>query len=142
MRLWVGGRLGVAHAGVNRWSAMVGLSRTLVVLSTLLLGAHVLRTGQLLVVLLVLAVIPLLAVQRPWTGHVISIVLWIGTLEWLRTVVMRVQERSALGQPFGRMVIILGSVAIVTAIAAVLTQRGPLGRWFRSGGSDSLATAR
>jgi hypothetical protein len=120
---------------------MVGLSRTLVVVATLLLGAHVLRTGQLLIVLLVLALIPLLAVRRPWTGHVISIVLWIGTLEWLRTVVVRVQERSALGQPFGRMVMILGGVAAITAVAAILTQRGPLGRWFRSGGSDSLAPA-
>jgi hypothetical protein len=113
------------------------LSRILVVVATLLLGGHVLRTGQILVVLAILGLLPLLGVRRRWAGRTISIVLWIGAAEWLRTLVFRVQDRVATGQPFGRLVVILGSVALFTVIAAALSQGGPLGRWWRQGGGDT-----
>jgi hypothetical protein len=111
---------------------LIVLSRLLAGAAILLLAAHVLRTGQVFLVLLILALLPLMAVRRPWAGYVITGVLWLGTAEWVRTLVSRSQERVATGQPFGRLVLILGSVALFTALAALSTQRGPLSRWFRS----------
>lgn len=91
-----------------------------VALSTLLLAAHFLRTGNVLAVLAVLALLPLLAVRRRWVPAVARGVLLLGALVWLWTLARFTLERVAVGQPFLRMVAILGGVAAFTALSALV----------------------
>jgi hypothetical protein len=98
------------------------LRTLLVVLSSLLLAAHFLRDGQLLLVLVSLALIALLFVRRPWSRRLTQAVLLLGALEWARTTVTLLQERQALGAPWGRMVLILGTVALVTLASALVLE--------------------
>jgi hypothetical protein len=49
-----------------------------------------------------------------------QVVLVLGTLEWLRTMYEIAQIRALHGQPYGRMLAILGVVAAVTLFSALL----------------------
>jgi hypothetical protein len=51
-----------------------------------------------------------------------QVVLILGALEWLHTLYGLVQMRAALGEPYGRMLIILASVAAITACSALVFQ--------------------
>jgi hypothetical protein len=93
-----------------------------VVLSLLVLGAHFLRYGSSIGVLAVLLLLALLFLRRPWVARVMQIVLALGTLEWLRTMVEIANTRALLGQPYGRMLVILGIVAAVTLCSALVFQ--------------------
>jgi hypothetical protein len=46
----------------------------------------------------------------------------LGTLEWLRTMYELAHMRALQGQPYGRMLVILGVVAAVTFCSALLFQ--------------------
>lgn len=91
-----------------------------VVLSILVLGAHFLRYGSITGVFAALMLIALLFVRRPWVSRVMQVVLVLGTLEWLRTMYEIAQIRALHGQPYGRMLAILGVVAAVTLFSALL----------------------
>lgn len=90
------------------------------VLSVLLLGAHFLRDGSTLLVLLLLALVPLLALRRRWVLRSLQAVLLLGAAEWLRTMIVLMQQRAALGEPYLRMMLILGGVALFSASAFLL----------------------
>ena len=95
-----------------------------IVLSVLVLGAHFLRlTNSLPVVgVVVLVLLGLLFVRQPWSARLVQTVLVIGTVEWIRTLYNFAQIRMALGEPYLRLVLILGVVAAVTLCAALLFQ--------------------
>ncbi len=103
-----------------------GITRVLlyvpVVLSILVLGAHFLRGGSMIAVFVVLALIGLLFLRRPWVARLVQAVLVLGALEWLRTMYELAQIRAMHGQPYGRMLVILGIVAAVTLCSALLFQ--------------------
>jgi presenilin-like A22 family membrane protease len=102
-----------------------------IVLSLLLLGAHFLRYGNTIVVIGVLALTALLFVPRWWVARLMQFVLAAGALEWLRTIIMLVHMRMAMGEPYLRMAAILGVVMAVTAVAAVLFQARELKAYYR-----------
>ena len=95
-----------------------------IVLSVLVLGAHLLRLTNSLPIagVIVLVLLGLLFVRRPWSARYVQTVLVIGTVEWLRTMLALAQFRAALGEPYLRLVLILGVVAAVTLCAALLFQ--------------------
>ncbi len=95
-------------------------------ISVLLLGAHFLRTGNIAIVLMVLASPLLLRVRPPFGGYAMKVFLVFATIEWIRTSVVLFQMREALGEPWIRMVVILGSVAAFTAGSALLIRVRPL----------------
>ena len=105
-----------------------------VVLSALTLGAHLLRGGQLLLALAA-AALPLLLVPR----HAAACACCRGCCSWAlssgcgRSLVI-VDQRRAFGQPWHRLVLILGSVALVTALSALAA-----GRWQRGRGPRRTA---
>ena len=110
------------------------------VLAFLVLAAHFLRIDAWLLVVLSIALIPLLFVPRPWAAHVTRIALVIGALEWLRTLVMIAAVRFSAGIPASRMILILGTVAILTLLAALVFQNGRLRAFYRlSGGKEKAA---
>jgi len=105
-----------------------------VVLSFLVLGAHFLRDGSSIGVYVVLALIALLFLRRPWVARLVQAVLVLGALEWLRTMYELAQIRAFHGQPYGRMLVILGIVAAVTLCSALLFQTPALKDVYRLNG--------
>lgn len=103
----------------------------LAALATMVLAAHFLRDGNLAVVVVLIALIPLLGLQRRWVPRVFQAVLGLGALEWLRTLLELRDLRQALGQPHARMVAILGSVAVVTALTAAAFELPGVRGWYR-----------
>ena len=85
-----------------------------VVLSFVVLGAHFLRGGNLLVVAICLAFPLLLLVRKCWIARIIQIALVLGAVEWLFTTMAIVQERQESGRPWMRAGIIFGVVMLWT----------------------------
>ncbi len=112
------------------------LTLSLVGLSVLVMGAHLLFHGQLVLVLLALALFALLWVRRPWAVRVLQVALLADAAEWVRTLVGSAAERQARGQPWLRMGLILGAVALVALAAAALLEHPRLrARFGRTGGA-------
>jgi len=105
-----------------------------VVLSLVILGAHFMRYDNSIGVAGSLLLIALLIVRRPWVARTMQVVFILGALEWVRTLYELVQERAAYGQPFGRMMVILGIIAAVTFCSALLFQSPPLKKIYRLDG--------
>lgn len=84
----------------------------------LLLGAHFFRYGNIELVILSAALLPLLIVRKPWVIHLFQTVLVLGGIEWIRTLVVLSKMRQAAGAPWMRMAVILGIVAALTICSA------------------------
>jgi len=95
-----------------------------VLVSFLLLAAHFLRASQFVGVGVCLLLPFLLAVRSAWSAWTVRMALLLGGLEWVRTLAGVAAERRSLGEPWLRMALILGAVALVTW-ASVLAVRGP-----------------
>ena len=93
-----------------------------VILSLVILGAHFMRNGNTLAVVGVLLLIALLFVRLPWVARALQAALVLGALEWVHTIYELVQLRAAQGEPYTRMVVILGIVTVVTGCSALLFQ--------------------
>ena len=96
------------------------------VLATLVLAAHFSRAGKLPLVAASLALVPFLLVPRPAIRMFCRICLATAAVEWLLTAWRIAHLRIASGQPYLRMLAILGAVAAFTAFASWLlpTVRG------------------
>lgn len=96
------------------------LQLTPIVLSAIVLGAHFLRSGPFILIILSFLFPALLFIKRAWAARLVQIILLLGMFEWIRTLLDLVAERRLLGEPWGRLVIILGLVAIITGSSALL----------------------
>lgn len=92
------------------------------IISFLLLGAHFLRNGHLLLTGVCLLLPGLLLVRGKWSLQVLQLLLYIGTAVWVSTAIRIARLRIHLGQPWGRMAFILGVVAGLTIISGFLLQ--------------------
>jgi hypothetical protein len=99
---------------------MTGLLLLAPALSLLLLAAHFYRDGHWLLALLCAALTLSLAWRRAWVPRLLQVALAAGCGVWLWTTFVLVQERIAVGRPWGRLALILGAVAALTAAAALL----------------------
>jgi glucose dehydrogenase len=95
-------------------------------LALLLLAAHLMHAGWLPLAGLALLLIGLLFVRRPWAARTVQAVLAIATIEWVLTAYGLAQLRLGHGQPYLRLVLILGSVALFTAVAVAAFQHPAL----------------
>jgi len=118
-----------------------------VVLSAVLLGAHFLRAGMVLLVVLALVFPTILLFRKPWAARLVQIVLVLGAFEWVRTLAVLVAERRATGQPWVRLAVILGLVAAFTGGSALLfswsdtlRKRYSLGGPVAEGGDEAWPT--
>jgi len=101
------------------------------ILSLLLLAAHSMRLGMPILLAVPLGTLLLLAWPRKWVARLAQMVLVLGALEWLRATFAYVSARQDLGMPWGRLAIILGSVALVTLVSSLVFQSKVLGRRYR-----------
>ncbi|MDX1581975.1 MAG: hypothetical protein R3338_00070 [Thermoanaerobaculia bacterium] len=93
------------------------------VLSVILLAAHFLRAGNLWLVALVLASPLILLIRHPAAVRALQVLLAVGFVEWLYTTWVLASMRDAAGMPWGRMLVILGGVALFTLFSAILLER-------------------
>jgi hypothetical protein len=91
-----------------------------VILSFLLLGAHFYRAGLAPVTVLCLAAPSLLLLSQPWVPRLFQAVLVLGAFEWLRTLYLFAQMRIAWDEPWTRLAVILGAVALFTALSGLV----------------------
>jgi hypothetical protein len=96
-----------------------------VVLSALVLAAHFFRSRQLLLVALSIALPFLLLVRKRWSARVVQVGLVLGALEWVRTLAFFAGQRMEVGRPWGRLAVILGAVAALTALSALAVRVPP-----------------
>ncbi len=91
-----------------------------VYISGLLLAAHFFRAGMQPLALLALFFPWLLLLRRAWVARLVQGLLLWGALEWVRTLLDLVAMRRAMGSPWLRLVVILGTVALFTGASAML----------------------
>lgn len=103
-------------------------------LALLLLAAHFFHARAGLVAAICILLITLLFVPRAWAGRVVQVVLAAGAVEWVLTAWQLAHMRMQHGEPWMRLVVILGSVALLTAVAAALFQHPVLRARFGFGG--------
>jgi len=99
------------------------LARALAGIALLLLAAHFFRAGLIPLTALCVVLVALLFIRTIWAVRSLQVALALGTLEWLRTAWVFAAARAAQGQPYGRLLAILGTVATLTAVAALLLTR-------------------
>lgn len=97
-----------------------------VFLSFVLLAAHFLRAGQMLISIVLLALLLLLFLRKYWVPWIIQLVLLLGAFEWLLTLYSVAQVRIEMDMPWMRMAIILGVVALFTALSCLVFRGGEL----------------
>ena len=108
-----------------------------VILSCLLMAAHVLRSVGLTVALVVLLLPLLLLVRQTWVPLVMQGTLGLAVLEWVRTAVTLARGRMAEGEPWMRMAVILGAVALVTAASMLVFRHPVVRRYFEASETPS-----
>ena len=100
--------------------AMKSFLRALpVVLSAVVLAAHFYRSRNLPLVALSLALPLLLLPRERWSARAVQAGLVLGGLEWIRTLAFFAGQRMETGRPWGRLAVILGVVAALTALSAL-----------------------
>jgi len=102
-----------------------------IVLSLVVLGAHFMRYGSTLGVIGAAGLIILLFVRQWWVARVVQVALVLGAIEWLHTLYEMVQMRMAFEQPYSRLMLILGTVIVVTLVSALLFQTKDLKKVYR-----------
>jgi hypothetical protein len=89
-------------------------------LALALLAAHFYRAASWPLMLASGLLLTLLAWPRAWVARLVQVCLLAGALEWAWTAYALAQQRIALGQPWIRLALILGAVALFTAAAALV----------------------
>lgn len=101
-----------------------------VIISFLLLSAHFLRAGQVVLVFVSLILIILMLARKNWVPWVMKAALLLGAVEWLRTLVVFAQMRIESGEPWTRLAVILGAVALFTAFSSLVFRNNALRKWY------------
>jgi polyferredoxin len=104
---------------------MKKLSLVLVSLSILLLAAHFLRYGEWGLCVATVGLIALTLSRLAWVRWVVITVLASGVMVWADIGMNLINMRLSLGQPWGRLGLIIGGVAVLTAVAGsmMLTEK-------------------
>ena len=110
---------------------MIGVQLLPVVLSLIVLAAHFMRAGSMVMVGVVLVLVALLGVRRWWAARAVQVALLLGAAEWVRTLVQLMALRTQSGEPVLRLLFILGGVALVTALSVLVFRTARLQRWYQ-----------
>lgn len=100
------------------------------ILALLVLAAHFYRAGLVFLVPVSLGLVLLLGVRFAWVPRVATAALALAALEWLRTLVVLADARLEAGQPWLRLVVILGTVLLLTLAAAWPLRSAAVRRWY------------
>lgn len=111
------------------------------VTACVLLAVHFLRFYAFGIVGFCLLLPFLLLVRRRWAARIVQIVLLLGALVWGRAGYVFAHQRMQAGEPWGRLVIIIGGVTLYTLVAAVLFETPLLRRRYGLRTGDLFSAA-
>ena len=100
-------------------------------LASLLLGAHFLRYGRIILVAFCVLLPLLLLIKKRWVLLLLQGLAFVGALVWVHTTYVLVQLRIAAGAPWTRMLLILCGVTAFTVFAGTLLRSESLNRRYR-----------
>lgn len=123
---------------VSRRSVILRLTPAILAFS--LLGAHFYRDGLVPLVPSCIGAIVLLFVRLPWVRYLAVGALLLAAAEWARTLVVLAAGRMQAGEPWLRLVLIIGAVMLLTLASAWPFRSAPLGWWYT--GSRARAVPR
>ena len=86
--------------------------------SGLLMGAHCMRWGSVVLAIACAGFPIILIIPKKWSARAVQVYLLLATAEWVRTLVMISRGRIANEEPWGRMCVILGVIALFTLCSA------------------------
>ena len=86
----------------------------------MLLAAHFFRSGMYLLSAICLIFPLLLLIKFKIAVRIIQLLLILGALEWFRTLYNLAAEKITAGLPWTRLALILGGVAIFTALSTLV----------------------
>jgi len=112
-----------------------------VILSSILMAAHFSRANQNGLAIVCLMLPFLLFIRRRWVAKVFQVLLLLGAIEWIETTLRIVHIRQLQGQPWTRLVAILGGVALFTALSALVFETKSLKQRFRDTGKGENVSA-
>jgi hypothetical protein len=84
--------------------------------------------------------IALLALPRAWAARLLQVVLTAATVEWILTALALAQRRIVHEEPYLRLLLILGAVALFTAAAVAAFELPRLRRHFGMHAAARAAT--
>ena len=96
----------------------------------MILGAHFLRAGSVVMVAVVVVLLSMLCVRRRWAARTVQVALVLGMVEWGRTLMTLASARAENGEPLLRMALILGSVALVTGLSTLVFRAARVRSWY------------
>jgi hypothetical protein len=99
---------------------------TLYVIAALLLGAHFLRAGSLLPMLVCAAAPLLFFYKRRLSLYLLQAGAYFGTATWLFAAWRLIELRQQFGRPWTAAAAILGAVALVTLVSGLLLNSRPM----------------
>ena len=103
-----------------------------VVLSLILLAAHFYRAGYTALTVLCVALPCLLLLRKAWIPRLFQVLLALGALEWLRALYGFAAMRIAFGEPWTRLAVILGAVALFTGLSGLVFRTKKLADFYKA----------
>ncbi len=100
------------------WPVVVRI--VLVIIAALLIAAHFLRAMDTPMVALSLAAPLLLLWRRHWSLIALQVLAYLAAWRWIETALGLIAMREQLGRPWTAAAIILGAVALLTALSGLL----------------------
>ena len=97
-------------------------------LATLIVAAHFLRAGDAILALACVAALGLLLIKRSWVLQVGQVLLVSAFALWVSVAVDLIRLRQAFGEPWTRLAVILGAVALLNLFAAFMLRTDTLKR--------------
>ena len=102
-----------------------------VILSFLLIAAHFYRAGYPVLTWLCIGMLFMLFLRKPWVPRLFQWLLILGSIEWLRALYGFAAMRIAWDQPWTRLAIILGGVALFTVLSGLVFRSAGLRAFYR-----------
>ena len=78
-----------------------------------------------------IGLLAILLVRSPWAARAAQVALVVGAAEWVRTPYELAGARARSGEPATRLVIILGCVALLTFLSALVFRVMRAREWYR-----------
>ena len=107
-----------------------------VILAGLIFSAHLLRFYGPFPALLSLLFMVLLTIRNAWIRRVWQVYLFFATLVWIRVTVGFVRYRLAAGEPWLRLLIIMGLIVILTIVAIVWFEKKKVKEFYDSAAAN------
>ncbi len=112
-----------------------------VALAALVMGAHFLRIGDVGLVAVCAAAPAMLLIRRAWVPIAARALLIVSAIIWFETAIELARLRVASGEPWARMLIILGTVALFTALSSLTFHTATLRRRYSKRAEAAIPSA-